>query len=347
MKMKTVSAVAAAFLCCILAFGGSRVDFTLYLQAFIQGIVEGVTEFLPVSSTGHMIIVDSFFPMEDASFATLFEVVIQLGAILSVLVYFYKTIFPAKWDIDGFKAMVPLWSRVVVGVIPAAVIGFLLDDFIEAHLFNIVVVSVALVVYGVALVFSGVLEKRKSVTPAIVKMSYLMALAVGFFQCLAMVPGTSRSAVTILGAMCLGCSRACAAEFSFFLAIPTMFGASLLKLVKGGAHLNGPQWIALGIGFMTAFFVAWGVIAWFMDYVKKHDFKLFGWYRIVLGAVLLALFFCGLVKVNPGGNDASSPESQTEIRTEVPAVQTEVQAEVQALRTEVQAEAQAGTPAGL
>ena len=273
-------------------------DFTLFLQALIQGIVEGVTEFLPVSSTGHMIIVDSFFPMKDAEFAKLFEVVIQLGAILSVLVYFYKTIFPKKWNVGGFRDMIPLWSRIVVGVIPAAVIGFLLDDYIEAHLFNIVVVSVALVVYGVALVFSGFLEKRKSDTREIVKMSYLMALAVGFFQCLAMIPGTSRSAVTILGAMCLGCSRACAAEFSFFLAIPTMFGASLLKLVKGGAHMTPPQWLALGIGFMTAFFVAWAVIAWFMDYVKKHDFKLFGWYRIVLGAILLLLFALGLIHLS-------------------------------------------------
>ncbi len=272
-------------------------DLILSLQAFVQGIVEGVTEFLPISSTGHMIIVDSFFPMKDKDFAKLFEVVIQLGAILSVLVYFYKTIFPQKWNVAGFMAMVPLWSRVVVGVIPAAVIGFLLDDFIEKNLFNIVVVSVALVVWGVALVFSGRLEKRESGTAEIVKMSYGKALAVGFFQCLAMVPGTSRSAVTILGAMCLGCSRACAAEFSFFLAIPTMFGASLLKMVKGGAHLTGPQWIALAIGFVTAFFVAWGVIAWFMDYVKKHDFKLFGWYRIVLGAILLILFFCGVVKI--------------------------------------------------
>ena len=272
-------------------------DFTLFLQALIQGIVEGVTEFLPISSTGHMIIVGSFFPMKDEAFAKLFEVVIQLGAIPSVLVYFYKTIFPKKWTVEGFRDMIPLWLRIVVGVIPAAVIGFLLDDYIEAHLFNIVVVSVALVVYGVALVFSGFLEKRKSDTREIVKMSYLVALGIGFFQCLSMVPGTSRSAVTILGAMCLGCSRACAAEFSFFLAIPTMFGASLLKLVKGGAHLTSPQWVALTIGFVTAFFVAWGVIAWFMDYVKKRDFKLFGWYRIVLGAILLILFFCGVVKL--------------------------------------------------
>ena len=297
MKMKTVCSVSAIILCCILACRGATLDLTLTLQAFIQGIVEGVTEFLPISSTGHMIIVDSFFPMEDAAFAKLFEVVIQLGAILSVLVYFYKTIFPQKWNIEGFKAMVPLWSRVVVGVIPAAVIGFLLDDFIDAHLFNIVVVSVALVVYGVALIFSGFLEKRKSNTAEIVKMSYLMALEIGFFQCLAMVPGTSRSAVTILGAMCLGCSRACAAEFSFFLAIPTMFGASLLKLVKGGMQLTGVQWIALALGFVTAFFVAWAVIAWFMDYVRKHDFKLFGWYRIILGTILLILFFCGIVKL--------------------------------------------------
>ncbi len=297
MKMKTVSAVAAIVLCCILAIGGGTMDLTLTLQALIQGVVEGVTEFLPVSSTGHMIIVDSFFPMKDETFAKLFEVVIQLGAILSVLVYFYKTIFPQNWNVAGFKAMIPLWSRVVVGVIPAAVIGFLLDDFIEAHLFNIVVVSVALVVWGVALVFSGRLEQRESSTAEIVKMSYGKALAVGFFQCLAMVPGTSRSAVTILGAMCLGCSRACAAEFSFFLAIPTMFGASLLKLVKGGAHLTSAQWVALTIGFVTAFFVAWGVIAWFMDYVKKRDFKLFGWYRIALGAILLVLFFLGVVKL--------------------------------------------------
>ncbi len=269
----------------------------LYLQALIQGIVEGVTEFLPISSTGHMIIVDSFFPMEDAAFAKRFEVVIQLGAIFSVLIYFYKTIFPRKWTVAGFKDMIPLWSRVIVGVIPAGVIGFLLDDFIEAHLFNILVVSVALVVWGVALVFSGKLESRQAATDEIVKMSYGKALAVGFFQCLAMVPGTSRSAVTILGAMFLGCSRACAAEFSFFLAIPTMFGASLLTLAKGGAKLTAPQWIALAIGFVTAFFVAWGVIAWFMDYVKKHDFKLFGWYRIVLGAILLLLFALGLIHV--------------------------------------------------
>ena len=296
-KMKMVGTVAAIILCCILAVRGATMDLTLSLQSFVQGIVEGVTEFLPISSTGHMIIVDSFYPMKDETFAKLFEVVIQLGAILSVLVYFYKTIFPRKWNVDGFKAMIPLWSRVVVGVIPAAVIGFLLDDFIEAHLFNIVVVSVALIVWGVALVFSGKLEQRESSTAEIVKMSYGKAIAVGFFQCLAMVPGTSRSAVTILGAMCLGCSRACAAEFSFFLAIPTMFGASLLKLVKGGAHMTAPQWIALTIGFVTAFFVAWGVIAWFMDYVKKHDFKLFDWYRIVLGAILLILFFCGGVKI--------------------------------------------------
>ena len=295
--MGTVCTVAAIILCCILAFRGASVDFTLYLHALIQGIVEGVTEFLPVSSTGHMIIVNSFFPMKDETFANLFNVVIQLGAILSVLVYFYRKIFPQKWNVEGFKDMIPLWSRIVVGVIPAAVIGFLLDDFIEAHLFNIVVVSVALVVWGVALVFSGRLEKRESGIAEIAKMSYGKSLAVGFFQCLAMVPGTSRSAVTILGAMCLGCSRACAAEFSFFLAIPTMFGASLLKLVKGGARMTGPQWIALGIGFVTAFFVAWGVIAWFMDYVKKHDFKLFGWYRIILGIILLILFFCGVVKV--------------------------------------------------
>ena len=298
-KMKTVSVVAAIILCCILAFGGARADFTLFVQTVVQGIVEGVTEFLPVSSTGHMILVDTFFPMKDQKFASLFQVVIQLGAILSVLVYFYKRIFPQKWTVDGFRDMIPLWSRVVVGVIPAAVIGLSLHKYIKEVFFGehkALIVSIALVVYGVALVFSGFLEKRKSDTHEIVKMSYLMALEIGFFQCLAMVPGTSRSAVTILGAMCLGCSRACAAEFSFFLAIPTMFGAAVLDIIKSGSDLTPPQWLALSIGFVTAFFVAWGVIAWFMDYVKKHDFKLFGWYRIVLGIIILALIFSGVVK---------------------------------------------------
>lgn len=289
-------------------------DFILFLQAFIQGVVEGVTEFLPISSTGHMIIVDRFFPMKDQAFAKLFVIVIQLGAILSVLVYFYRKIFPRKWNVDGFREMIPLWSRVVVGVIPAAVIGYKFDDFIEDKLLTVEVVAVALIVWGVALVFSGFLEKRKSNTPEIVKMSYLMAFGVGLFQCIAMIPGTSRSAVTILGAMFLGCSRPCAAEFSFFLAIPTMFGASLLKLVKSGLHLPASQWIALGIGFATAFFVAWGVIAWFMDYVKKHDFKLFGWYRIVLGSALLILLFCGVVKA-PAETTVPASGTRTGLQT--------------------------------
>jgi len=267
-------------------------DFLLYIQALIQGIVEGVTEFLPISSTGHMILVDAFFPMRDAEFAKRFEVIIQLGAILSVLVHFRKIIFPSKWTIDGFKSMMPLWLRIVAGVIPAAVLGFLLDDFIEAKLFNLPVVTSMLVLWGIVLVFSGLIEKRSQGNSAdkIVLMSWIQVLAVGFAQCLAMVPGTSRSAVTILGAMCLGCTRSCAAEFSFFLAIPTMFGATLLSLVKSGANFTANQWVALTIGFLAAFFTAWGVIAWFMDYIKKHDFKLFGWYRIILGIAVFTLY---------------------------------------------------------
>ena len=316
-------------------------DLKLTLQALIQGVVEGVTEFLPVSSTGHMIIVNSFFPMEDRDFKSLFEVVIQLGAILSVLVYFYKKIFPKKWNVDGVKDMIPLWSRVVVGVIPAAVIGLLLHKIIKNVFFGefeVLIVSIALVIYGIALVFSGFLEKRKSDTHEIVKMSYLMALEIGFFQCLAMVPGTSRSAVTILGAMCLGCSRACAAEFSFFLAIPTMFGAAVLEIIKGGAHLTPPQWLALAIGFVTAFFVAWAVIAWFMDYVRKRDFKLFGWYRIGLGSILLILLFFGVIKL-PAEKDDSAPQNSSEMQT---GAQTGIQSGFQ---TGEQTGGQIGNPA--
>ena len=351
MKAKTVSAVAATILCLILACRGTAIDLTLSIQAFIQGVVEGVTEFLPVSSTGHMIIVDSFYPMKDQDFASLFEVVIQLGAILSVLVYFHRTIFPGKWNVDGFKDMIPLWSRVAVGVVPAAVIGLLLHKLIKEVFFGekkALIVSIALIVYGVALVFSGFLEKRKSDTREIVKMSYLMAFEIGLFQCLAMVPGTSRSAVTILGAMALGCSRACAAEFSFFLAIPTMFGAALLDIIKGGAHLTPPQWLALSIGFVTAFFVAWAVIAWFMDYVRKHDFKLFGWYRIVLGAILLVLLFFGVATVNPEKKDGPKPETQSE--EQQTGTLTETQSEEQQTGTlteaEMQTEVQDEAPSG-
>lgn len=269
-------------------------DFSLYFQAILQGIVEGVTEFLPVSSTGHMIIVDSFWPMVDSVFARKFEVVIQLGAILSVIVYFYKKIFPSKWNISGFAERLPLWLRIVIGVIPAGIIGFLLDDFIEEKLFNVIVVAVALVVWGIVLTLTGKLEKwsrgNSLATDSITSMKYWQVIAVGFAQCLAMIPGTSRSAVTIIAAMCLGCTRACAAEFSFFLAIPTMFGAALLTMAKGGMSFSVHQWIALSIGFVTAFLVAWGVIAWFMDYISRRDFKLFGWYRIVLGVILLTLF---------------------------------------------------------
>ena len=266
-------------------------DWILYLQAFILGVVEGVTEFLPISSTGHMIIVDSFFPMADRDFAKLFEVVIQLGAILSVVVYFRKQLFPETWDRAGFQGILPLWEKLVVAFLPAAVIRFFAHDFIEERLFNVPVVSAALVVWGVVLVLVDRDAKKGAKFDSIGTITWNVALLIGFAQCLAMVPGTSRSAATIVGAILLGCSRTCAAEFSFFLAIPTMLGASALSLLKGFGHMTGEQWIALLIGFVTAFLVAWGVIAFFMDYIKKRDFKLFGWYRIVLGAILLALWF--------------------------------------------------------
>ncbi len=270
-------------------------DWLLYLQAFILGVVEGVTEFLPISSTGHMIIVDSFFPMADRDFAKLFEVVIQLGAILSVVVYFRKALFPETWDSRGFQKIFPLWAKLVVAFLPAAFIGFFAHDFIEERLFSVLVVSVALVVWGAVLVFVDRDARKGAKFDSIGTITWGVALLIGFAQCLAMVPGTSRSAATIVGAILLGCSRTCAAEFSFFLAIPTMLGASALSLLKGFGGMTGEQWCALFVGFVTAFLVAWGVIAFFMDYIKKRDFKLFGWYRIVLGAVLLALWFTHVI----------------------------------------------------
>lgn len=272
-------------------------DWLLFLQAFLLGIVEGVTEFLPVSSTGHMIIADSFFPMSDRVFASHFEVVVQLGAIASVVVYFHKGLFPETWDVAGFRKMMPLWSKLVVAVLPALVIGALAHDFIKERLFNVVVVCVALIVWGVFLVVVDRGGRESSKYPTMESITWKIALLIGFAQCLAMIPGTSRSAATIVGAILLGCSRTCAAEFSFFLAIPTMVAASAYSLMKGFGHMTASHWIALSIGFVTAFFVAWGVIALFMDYVRKHDFRIFGWYRIVLGAILLVLYFMNFIEI--------------------------------------------------
>lgn len=261
-----------------------------YIVALVLAVVEGITEFLPISSTGHMILVEAWLKFQqEESFANAFMVIIQLPAILSVVVYFWKDIWPFASE-RGVEPTLLLWTKIITAFLPAAVLGFLLDDLIDAYLFNAITVAAALVVGGVVLI---VLEWRPRADglPSAHDIGYRRALAIGFIQCLAMIPGTSRSAATIIGAMMLGCSRQAAAEFSFFLAIPTMLGATALKLLKGGLGFTGEQWTLIALGSVVSFVVAYGVIALFMSYIRRYSFAPFGWYRIVLGLLVLSLWF--------------------------------------------------------
>lgn len=271
-------------------------NFYTILKAIILGIVEGITEFLPISSTGHLIIAEKFISLsQNSSFVAAFQVIIQLGAILSVVVLFWKKLFPFGQGYEHSRKTMKLWLLVIVGVIPAAVLGFLFDDLIEQKLFNPLVVAIALIFYGIVLI---ILEKGKKSDAKITDINLLpikFALFIGLFQCLAMIPGTSRSAATIIGAMLLGLTRVAAAEFSFFLAIPTMFGASLLKIVKQGFSFTGFEWIIIAVGFAVSFLVALGVIKLFMDYISKKDFAIFGWYRIILGIIVIILLLSGVL----------------------------------------------------
>jgi undecaprenyl-diphosphatase len=265
----------------------------IFLQAVILGIVEGITEFLPISSTGHLIIVNRFINFQ-GEFAELFDIVIQLGAILSVVIYFWKRLVPfggAKSAAEKAEVWTT-WYKTIVAVLPALVLGALFEHTIKEHLFTPGVVAGALVVGGVLLIYIEGRHKTPT-TNSVGQMTYRTALLVGCIQCLAMVPGTSRSAATIIGAMLLGASRATATEFSFFLAIPTMVAASGYSLLKHGASLSVLQWEVLAVGFVVSFFVAWAVIAFLMNYIRKHDFKPFGWYRIALGVVVIALMALG------------------------------------------------------
>ena len=265
-------------------------NWILDLQALILGIVQGITEFLPISSTGHMIIADEFIHLEPA-FKEMFFVVIQLGSIFAVLVYFHKKLFPleAFRNAAVFQSTLRLWCKAAVGVIPAIVIGGLFGSKIQRALYNTPTVAAALIAGGIALLWIES-RKRRVRVENMNAVGFGRALAVGFAQCLAMIPGVSRSAATILGALILGTSREVAVEYSFFLAIPTMFAASFYSLYKGGSSLTHDQWIATGVGFVTAFLVALGVIAFFMEYIRRRDFKVFGFYRIVLGIILLLFF---------------------------------------------------------
>jgi undecaprenyl-diphosphatase len=261
------------------------------VKAVIFAVVEGITEFLPVSSTGHMILLEEFLHFQQSErFPAVFMVVIQLPAILAVVLYFWPTLWPFGKSQEDRDAVFGLWARIAVAVLPAVVLGFLFDDFIEERLFNPLVVACALLAGGVVLLL---LERggRQPRFERAGEAGFGRALAVGFFQCLAMIPGTSRSAATIIGGMLLGASRAAAAEFSFFLAIPTMLGATALKVVKTGAAFTPMEWTLLAIGSAVAFGVAYGVVALFMNYIRRHDFKVFGYYRSALALAVFAYFF--------------------------------------------------------
>ena len=264
------------------------------LKSILYGIVEGITEWLPISSTGHMILLEEIMPMNvSKSFWSMFLVVIQLGAILAVVVLYWNKIFPFKKNKEGkytsVKSIWILWSKILVATIPAAIIGLALDDWIDAHLYNGFVVAIMLILVGVAFIY--IENRNKDMRPSVNSLSalsYKDALIIGLFQVVAAIlPGTSRSGATIVGGLMIGVSRAVAAEFTFFLAIPVMFGASLLKLVKFGLAFSVLEFFILVIGMVVAFFVSIFVIRFLMSYIKKHDFKVFGWYRIVLGAFVL------------------------------------------------------------
>lgn len=267
------------------------------LKSILYGIVEGITEWLPISSTGHMILLEEIMPMNvSKSFWSTFLVVIQLGAILAVVVLYWNKIFPFRKNKEGkytsVKSIWILWSKILVATIPAAIIGLALDDWIDAHLYNGFVVAIMLILVGVAFIY--IENRNKDMRPSVNSLSalsYKDALIIGLFQVVAAVlPGTSRSGATIVGGLMIGVSRAVAAEFTFFLAIPVMFGASLLKLVKFGLAFSVLEFFILVIGMVVAFFVSIFVIRFLMSYIKKHDFKVFGWYRIVLGAFVLIFF---------------------------------------------------------
>lgn len=269
-------------------------DFIEIIKSIILGLIEGVTEWLPISSTGHMILADEFIKlnMSDA-FKEMFLVVIQLGAILAVvLLYFHKlNPFSPKKSVKEKKDTVSIWLKVGIGVIPAAVLGFLFDDWLDAHFYNYVTVSIMLVVYGI--LFILIENKNKNKAPKISSFSslpYKTAVGIGMFQVLSLIPGTSRSGATILGAILLGASRPIAAEYSFFMAIPVMLGASALKIMKFGFDFTGLEIAVLLAGMVAAFAVSILSIKFLMRYIRNNDFKAFGWYRIVLGVLVLAYF---------------------------------------------------------
>lgn len=263
-----------------------------YLSATILGIVEGFTEFLPISSTGHLILVNQFMGHPSGlnkDFTLLFDIVIQLGAILAVVVYFWKRLWPFTKDTNKNKEILKIWYKTVVGVLPAIVLGGLLGGIIEKKLFNPWTVALALLIGGIIILIVEKTQKTPKIT-SINNLSYKTVILIGLVQCLSMIPGTSRSAATIIGAMIFGASRVVATEFSFFLAIPTMIAASGYSLLKYHSLLNINQLSVLAVGFVVSFIVALAAVKFLIGYIQKNNFKVFGYYRIVLGILIIAYF---------------------------------------------------------
>ncbi len=274
------------------------------IKSIILGIIEGITEWLPISSTGHLIIADEFIKLGMTDeFMEMLNVVIQLGAILAVVVIFWNKMWPFTADkTKGYnyitkgnglikKDVMDMWFKVIAAMLPAAIVGIPFDNYFEKHFHNWQVVSAALIVYGVLfIVIEKINKNRKPKVNSIPELSYKTALLIGCFQALSLIPGTSRSGSTILGAMILGVSRVAGAEFSFFLAVPVMFGASLIKLLKFGFTFTGMELAVLAVGTLTSFIVSVIAIKFLISYVRRHDFSLFGYYRIALGVIVIAYF---------------------------------------------------------
>ena len=266
------------------------------LKAILFGVVEGITEWLPISSTGHMIILEDFVRMQvSEEFWNLFLVVVQLGAIMAVVVLMFNKIFPFNFDKKkgSFIKMdiMNLWFKIIVACVPAAVVGICFDDILEKYLYNSIVVSIMLILFGIGFILVENKNNRKATVNHLNELTYKDAIMIGLFQLIAAIfPGTSRSGASILGALMIGVNRVVAAEFTFFLAIPVMFGASLLKILKFGFAFSGMEILLLLTGMITAFIVSVVVIKFLLSYIKKNDFKIFGYYRIILGIILIIYF---------------------------------------------------------
>lgn len=267
------------------------------IKSVILGVVQGITEYLPISSTGHMILVNEFLHLNfDSDFVNTFFVVIQLGSIMAVVVLYFKKLWPFDFKhttSSERKKVWILWSKVLVGCIPAGVVGILFDDFIDAYLYKPIVIALALIIYGIIFIIVESCHITQSMN-TLEDIDYITAANIGLFQMLALIPGTSRSGSTVIGGRILGVSKEAVSEFSFFMAVPVMAGATMLKLLKCGFGFNMIQWVVLLIGTLVAFVVSVFSIRFLMNYIKKHDFKAFGVYRIVLGILVIVYF--GFIK---------------------------------------------------